>query len=85
MKSSLTRRIEAVERRRSATACPMISSSEVSRIKVELYRKLGLSAKPEDIVSAPISRKAVEKARGSAIQKLRSFLDRHRKVVSDVF
>jgi hypothetical protein len=81
--NSLMRRIEALERRRSAAVDPPISSSEVSGIKALLWRKLGLPVKSEDIVPAPLSRKAVEKARASALQKVRSFLERHRRVVSD--
>ena len=74
MKSSLMRRIMAIERRRSTAACPMISASEVSGIKALLRRKLGLPVKSEDIVPVPISRKAVERARESALRKVRSFL-----------
>jgi hypothetical protein len=70
--NSLLRRVEAIERRNSA-AGPMISGSEVSGIKSQLRRKLGLPAVPDDC--APISYKAVERARGSALQKLRSFFD----------
>jgi hypothetical protein len=71
---SLTRRIEALERRNTA-ACPMISGAEVSGIKSQLRRKLGLPAETGD--ARPLSRKAVDRDRGSALQKLRVFLETH--------
>jgi hypothetical protein len=79
MMNSLMRRVDAIERRRSTASSPaMISALEVSAAKAELRRKLGLPARNDDLVPAPVSRRSVEKARDGALQKLRSFLDRHR-------
>jgi hypothetical protein len=69
--NSLARRVEALERR---SAPAMISAVEVQEVKAALWRKLGIGRQPDDI-PAPISRKAVEKSGGSALLKLRSFLD----------
>lgn len=74
MRFNFARRIEAIERSRS-TSVPTISASEVAGIKAALWRKLSLPATSDDDIPAPISRKSVEKARGSALWKLRSFLD----------
>lgn len=57
----------------TTAASPMISGAEVAAVKAALWSKLGIGRQSEDIAS-PISRKAVEKAGGSALQKLRSFL-----------
>jgi hypothetical protein len=70
---SLMRRIEAIERRRATAG--MISPVEVSAVKQTLYRKLGLSPQFTDVDSVPISRKSLAAARGTAIQRLRIFLD----------
>jgi hypothetical protein len=71
--NSFLRRIEALERR-STAAFPMISGAEVAAVKAALWSKLGLSRQPEESAS-PLSHKAIEKARGSAREKLRIFLD----------
>jgi hypothetical protein len=73
--NSFLRRIEAIEMR--STGCPMISASEASDIKSQLRSKLGLPAKLDDIVMAPISRKSLEAARESAQRKLRCYLELH--------
>ena len=75
--NSLLRRIEAIERSRTNPACTMVSGAEVAAVKAALRRKLGLPAKTDDIVPAPIWRKALEQARKSVHQKVLSFLERH--------
>jgi hypothetical protein len=76
--NSFLRRIEAIERRRSTAAVPMISASEVADAKASLRRKLGLSpAKTEDGPAAPITRKSLAAAGGRALRKLRCFLELH--------
>lgn len=72
---NLKRRLEAIERSRNSGACSMISAVEVTSIKAALRRKLGLPAETEGI-TAPLSRKSVERADSSALQKLRTFLER---------
>jgi hypothetical protein len=72
--NSFLRRVESLERR--STGYPMISASEASGIKSQLWSKLGISRQSEESAS-PLSHKAIEKARGSAIQRLQIFLDSH--------
>jgi hypothetical protein len=44
--------------------------------------KLGLPVKLEDTVPKPLSLKAFEASRGSALRKLRDFLDKHQKLTT---